>query len=119
MAKLLLSIQGGRASGYLFEKKPSELIPFKGEFPILEDYQKTSFYKEIQSHMHLDECPEWVQNAVLKGDSIWAMDNGFRTYLQEEGLETSFMKMKASEKSTILVKWMNDNSLSLERLKIQ
>ena len=106
MAKLLLSIQGGRASGYLFEKKPSELIPFKGEFPILEDYQKTSFYKEIQSHMYLDECPEWVQNA-------------FPTYLQEEGLETSFMKMKASEKSTILVKWMNDNSLSLERLKIQ
>lgn len=119
MAKLLLSIQGGRASRYLFEEKPSELIPFKGEFPILEDYQKTSFYKEIQSHMYLDECPEWVQNAVLKGDSIWAMDNGFRIYLQEEGVETSFMKMKASEKSTILVKWMNANSLSLERLKIQ
>lgn len=118
MAKLLLSIQGGRASRYLFEKIPSELIPFKGKFPILEEYQKTSFYKEIQSHMYLDECSEWVQDAVLKGYSIWAMDNGFRVYLQQEGLETSFMKMKASEKSTILVKWMNANSLDLKRLKI-
>ncbi len=116
--KILLSIQGGRVTRYLFTKKPSDLIPFKGNFPILEDYQMSAFYKEIQKHMYLDECPEWVQKAVLKGEQIYLIDTSFSNYLKKSGLSDKFNSMKAADKATILVNFLDNNSLGLERLNI-
>ena len=118
MSKILLSIQGGRVTRYLFTKKPSELIPFKGNFPILEDYQQSAFYEEIQKHMYLDECPEWVQQAVLKGEQIYLIDTRFSDYLEKANLSNKFNSMKASDKATILVNFLDNNSLGIERLNI-
>lgn len=119
MGKILLSIQGGRVTRYLFTKKPSDLIPFKGNFPILEDYQTSAFYEEIQKHMYLDECPEWVQKAVLKGDQIYLIETGFSNYLKKSYLLDKFNSMKAADKATILVNFLDNNSLGIERLNIK
>lgn len=118
MGKILLSIQGGRVTRYLFTKKPSSLIPFKGNFPILEDYQESAFYKEIQDHAYLEECSEWVQDAVLKGDQMYLIETRFTDYLKKANLSDKFSSMKSADKATILVNFLDANSLGLERLKI-
>lgn len=118
MPKMLLSIQGGRVTDYLFAKKPSEYVPFKGTFPLVEEYRVREVYDLIHKHRYLDECPEWFQNVVLKAEQIYLIDTGFTKYLKNKGLIDKFRKMSAADKSTELVQFMNDNCLGLERLKI-
>ena len=118
MSKILLSIQGGRVTEYLFAKKPSELVPFKGEFPLVPEYKVREVYDLIHQHRYLDECPEWFQTVVLKAEQIYLIDTGFTKYLKSRNLLEKFRKMSASDKSTELVKYFNDNSIGLERLKI-
>lgn len=118
MSKMLLSIQGGRVTQYLFSEKPSSYIPFKGNFPLVPEYRTKEVYDIIHSHRYLDECPEWFQTAILHGEQIFLIERGFIQYLTKHGKLEKFDKMSSADKSTELVKFMNDASLGLDRLKI-
>lgn len=116
----MLSVQGGRVTRYVFLSEPSELIPFTGNFPILQEYQKTAFYEEIQQHMYLEECSDWVQEAVLKGDDIYLIETGFKNYLRKHDIgEEEYIGMDAGEKQRILYDFLDDSSLGRERLNIR
>ena len=119
MGKILLSTKGGRVTRYLFTDKPSDLIPFKGKFPILEDYQMTAYYDEVQNKKEFEDCSEWVQNAIEKAEQIYLIENGFISYLNKLGIKTEdFEKMKSSDKANYLVRFLDSSSLGLNRLKI-
>lgn len=118
MDKILLSQQAGRVTAYIFEEKPSDLMPFKGDFPIVPDWRTEEFYKQIHSHMYLEECPEWVQTAVIRGEKIYTMEKYFRQYLKDNKIENSFDDMSSSDKATHLVKFLDANCLGLERLRV-
>ena len=118
MDKPLLSQQAGRVTDYLFVKKPSEYIPFKGEFPILSDWRESQFYEQVHAHMYLEECPEWMQTAVLRAEKIFTIEHGFVTYLSDNNILDKFKKMSAADKSTHLVAFLDKNCLGLDRLKI-
>lgn len=118
MSKKLLSHQAGKATQYIFSKKPSVYVPFKGEFPVVEEWRERDFYDQATSHAYLDECPEWMQKAVIRGEQMYDIDTGFREYLKEEGVYDKFLKMSASEKSDYLVKFLDKNCLGIDRLKI-
>lgn len=117
--KILLSIQGGRSSVYCGKRVPSEYIPFKGKFPIVEDYRLNELYKQIRDHRFLDECDEWVQDAIIKADRIFLMEKYFIEYLEKEGKLDTFHDLSNSEKATLLVRYMDSECLGWDSLRIE
>lgn len=119
MEKLLLSVQGGRAATYCFKETPSEYIPFKGKFPIVENYRFNLLHQQIRDHRYLDECEQWVQDAIIKADRIFLMEKRFKEYLEQHGKLDKFQDLNNSEKATLLVKYMDSDCLGWDSLTIK
>lgn len=116
----LVSVVAGRANKVVGLKKPSEIIPFKGKFPLLEPWQTEVFHKAIQETTNIEDLPEDIQNIVMKGSRIVIMEEGFQRYLNENGLQKSdFLKLSNSEKSNYLVNWMNRDCIDYSQLTIK
>ena len=118
MGKILVSIAAAQASPYVRDSKPSEYIPFRGEFPLVDAYSSDKYNEEIFNHEFLEDCADWVQKIILKGQQIYLIETDFKDYLKRNGILDKFLSMSASDKSTELVRFMNVANLSLERLNI-
>lgn len=120
MRENLVSVVGGRAVDFVDSKTPSKLIPFQGEFPILENYKLPGFMEAIRNTEFINELSEEHQEAVRKGDSMATLEKNFEKYLRDKGIDKySFLKKTNSEKSDILVRWMEDNNVDSNRLNIK
>ena len=118
MNKLRVFDVGNEVMTIVEEKKPSNLVPFKGNFPLLNLALRDEYYKYVASSKTLDEVPVWVEDIINKGLKIKAIDDGFREYLQSNGIFNDFRSMSNSDKATELVRFLNANSMSLEYLQI-
>ena len=119
MAKILVSIAAAQANRYIKEKKPSDIIPFKGNFPLLENYKYDKYNDAIFHTEFVEDCPDWVQNVIKKGQRIFLIENGFKDYLRNNGISLiTFSKMNNADKADELVRFMNTSSLTLDDLKI-
>jgi hypothetical protein len=113
------SVVGGMASPYVNLKQPSELIPFKGDLPMLNDIDAIKFRDTIRETLSLDELSPLFQRVATEGYRIAVMEEGFIAYLRERAITPDdFVKLSNAEKSDYLLDWMNLNSLGLESLKI-
>lgn len=113
----IVSKVGARAMEFVFEEKPSDLVPFDGTFPIVPAYEKDKFIEEIEQHRYISECEDWVQAAIYKGDEMYRIHYGFSKWLSKSGVgEDNFMTMDNSDKATELVRYLNANSMTLENL---
>ena len=54
MAKIIVSIAGAKVKNIVGKKKPSKLIPFNGQFPLVESYRIDDFNEEIRNKQYLD-----------------------------------------------------------------
>lgn len=116
----LVSIVGARASRYVDLKTPSKIIPFKGNFPLLETYQVASYYEAIQNTMNLEDLSEEFQRVTEKGNRIALMEEGFKEYLESYNISVdAFMKMKNTDKSDKLLDWLNKDCIDLSQLTIK
>lgn len=111
-------VLGNKVLGIVSAKKPSELIPFKGKFPLLSPALEQDYYDEVASTKTIDQVPEWVQNIIYKALKIQAIENGFKEFLKYNGIWDKFLKMDSSEKATELVRFLNANSMTTEHLEI-
>ena len=118
MKKQIVSKAAGRAEIYLFSKTPSNYVPFRGEFPVVENYQRDKWFEELNNHFYLEDCSEWFQETVAKAQKMEAIDEGFKDFLQERGSFDGFGKLNAAEKSDLLLKYMDANQITLNYLKI-
>ena len=119
MGKILVSIFAGKANHYIREKQPSELIPFKGKFPILPEYKSKEYNDAIFNTEYLEDCPDWVQDVVLKGERVYNIIEGFKEYLRNNNIPIEdFKKKNNSDKATELIRFFNANSLTLDSLVI-
>ena len=119
MGNIVLSKVGGEASLYIDLEKPSELIPFKGDFPIVPEYKREEFFETIRNKAYLEDCDEWIQTAVVRGKRIHDIENNFKEYLADNNIPIAdFMKMSSADKSTELIRFFNANSLTLDNLKV-
>lgn len=119
MREKLLSVIGARASKFVNKEVPSELIPFKGNFPLLPSYKSEEFYEAIRNNQFLEDISEDLQNIIIKGNRIAIMHEGFENYLLDRGFSKyDFIKMKNSEKSNFLIDWMNISCINFSQLKI-
>lgn len=118
MGKILLSRAAGEASAYIRVDKPSSLVPFKGKFPLLDPSLNDEYWKNIDSHEFVEDCPEWMQSIIFNGQKIARIDKSFKEYLENVGIYEEFLKMKSADKSTWLVRFLNANSMDIEALQI-
>lgn len=116
----LASIVGGRASKYVDLKKPSELIPFRGRFPLLEPYQVPLYKKAIRDTKYVEELSEEFQKVTEKGNRIALLEEGFLDYLTDYNISKGdFLKMNNSEKSNKLINWLNKDCIDFTQLTIK
>lgn len=119
MGNILLSKAGAEAANYIDLKTPSTLIPFRGDFPIVPEWKVEDFWKAITENQFLEDCDEWVQTAVIRGKRIHDIENGFKSYLSDNNIPIEeFTKKSASDKSTLLILFLNANSLTLDSINI-
>lgn len=116
---MLVSIYAGKANQCVTKDVPSDLIPFKGKFPILPEYLTEEYQDTILKTEEVKDCPDWVQDVLVKGERIYTMDKEFREYLKNNGISVEFFKKKSSaDKATELYRFLDANSLTLNSLKI-
>ena len=119
MGKILVSVFAGKANHYIREKQPSDLIPFKGEFPILPDHRAEEYNNAIFSTEYLEDCPEWVQDVILRGEKVYSIVEGFTEYLKNNNIPIEdFKKKKNSDKATELMRFFNANSLTIDNIHV-
>ena len=116
----LVSVVGGRAVKYVGLKKPSQIIPFKGNFPLLEPYQIDLYNEAIQNTEKLEDLSDEFQKATEKGNRIALLEEGFQRYLESYNISVdAFMKMKNTDKSDKLMDWLNHDCIDFSQLTIK
>lgn len=117
--KELLSSLGGKATQYIFKKKPSRYIPFKGNFPLAQDWQHKQISDAIHNHKYLDEIEdENIQTIISKGAKMFDLENSFTDFLDKIGSLEKFPKLKADEKADLLVRWMDISCVTTQYFNI-
>jgi len=115
-----VSIMGGRASKYVTLKKPSQIIPFKGKFPLLQPYQRQAYFDAIQGTKKFEDLSKEFQEITEKGNRIGLLEEGFKMYLPSYNITVdNFLKMKNTEKSDKLIDWLNKDCIDFSQLKIK
>jgi len=118
--EMLVSVVGGRAIRYVTLKKPSHLIPFKGDFPLVEPYQEEDYLKAIQDTHLLTDLSDEFQLITMKGSRIALLEQGFIKYLNDSGISVEdFLKLSNLKKSDYLVKWMDEDCIDYSQLTIK
>lgn len=104
---------------YIDKKHPSTLLPFRGNFPILNPAQMDLLNIECEGKTYMDEIADWAQKALIKAQRIVDIEKGFREYLNNNGLATEYCKMSGSKKAEEIKRFFNSTSLNLEDLIIK
>ena len=116
----IVSVVAGKADNYVRSKKPSEIIPFRGKFPLLEYMDYDEWSKAIGTTKYLEDLPEKWQRVALLGARVSDFEESFKRYLLEYGLsEDDFLKLENTEKSDKLVDWMERERISWEMLHLK
>lgn len=120
MRDRLVSVVGGRASLYVCKKKPSEFIPFKGNFPLIRPYQMEDYMNEVSSKMWIEDMSPEFQKATMDGNRIALFEEGFKNYLNSYNITTDmFLKMSNSDKSDKLISWLEHDGIDFSQLTIK
>jgi len=114
----LSSVRIGKVSFLIPEKKPSEIIPFKGNLPLVDPLSYTQFLDKIDQMLFNDLSDE-VKEIVFKAEKIKYMNDSFEEYLNDLGIGTKgFQAFENEKKADTLFAWMNREKLDHGSLKI-
>lgn len=116
----MCSVAGGMASPLVGREIPSRLIPFRGEFPLLDMIETRRFRDAIRSTMWIEDLPPKFLYAAAEGSRMARLERDFLHYLSRNGLKSDdFEKLEDAEKSEWLRWWMEDGSVSADDLVVK
>lgn len=116
----MCSVAGGMARWFIDREVPSRLIPFRGEFPLLDTIETKRFREAIRSTMWIEELPPKLRYAAAEGNRIARLEEDFRYYLSRyEVTGDDFETWDEAEKSRWLRDWMKAASVSEEDLTVK
>ncbi len=119
MAKIIVSISGAKVKDIVNKKKPSKLIPFNGQFPLVEDYRMNEFNDEIRNKQYLEDCSDWVQDAIIKGLHIVETEKTFKEYLEYHNISVdNFIELPNEKKADELVRCFNAKQIPISALNV-
>ncbi len=102
---------------FIFSEKPNQWLPFKGDFPIVKDWQREKWLEEFYTHMYLDECSDWFQETMAKGMQMESISYAFRYYLEDVGIE-DFDSLTEKEKADYLEKFLDSHCMTTNALRM-
>lgn len=115
----LTSFVGGLALRVIFLEKPSIYIPFKGDFPMVKNFDQKEVIELLQTTRLVKDLPEDVQNKVMRASQMALMEKEFREDLKRAGVnEENWKSLDNADKANLLVDWLERNNLSMESLKV-
>lgn len=114
----LMSKMGYHASLHIFEETPSQYLPFSGNIPVLDKCYKKDYMDYVQNKMYVEDCPDWVQEATLTGEFIFTLELNFKDYLKNKKLLDKWSDMSSSDRATVLVRFLDSQSLGLSALEL-
>lgn len=100
-------------------KRPSQLLPFKGNFPIVNPGQEDLFDAGCEGKTYLDECEPWIQQAFIKAQRIADIEKGFFEYLKRNGLDKKYYRMNGKDKAAEIKRFFDSTILDVEDLVIK
>ena len=101
-------------------KRPSALIPFKGNLPVLKESEIKEYYELAQNNMYLEDLTDEQQAKFVKGFDMYCMENGFMDYLSNKSITTKeYTAMPDTDKNTILTQWLDASCIDEVRLTIR
>lgn len=116
----MCSVAGGMAGLLVDREIPSRLIPFCGEFPLLNMIEAIRFREAIRSTMWIEDLPPKFLYAAAEGSRMARLEREFRHYLSRNGLKSGdFEKLEDAEKSEWLQWWMEADSVSADDLVVK
>ena len=116
----MCSVAGGMAGLLVDREIPSRLIPFRGEFPLLDMIEAIRFREAIRSTMWIEDLPPKFLYAAAEGSRIARLEREFQHYLSRNGLKSGdFEKLEDAEKSEWLRWWMEADSVSADDLVVK
>ena len=116
----LVSRVAVKAKKFVIQKQPSQLIPFKGTFPIIPLYQIDSYVQETREKAYIHEMTPEFQKAAIQGYEMAVLEDGFTEYLLRSGITVpDFLRLKNSEKATYLMRWLDTDKIPYEKLNIK
>jgi len=99
--------------------RPSDIVPFKGKFPLVKNYENEQYEKDIHTYDEIKDCPEKLQDIMYKGLTMHNIESDFKEYLRNQNIDVeSFKAMSSEDKATELVRFFDGSSLSLDALRI-
>ena len=103
----------------VMEEEPGRLIPFKGDFPLVEPWQEELFRKGTDGKMYLEECEPWIQDILIKAQRIHDIEDGFCEYLKSNNIFQIYNKMDAKRKVFEISRFLKASSLDVTSLTIK
>ena len=116
----LTSIRIGKINKILTLKKPCDILPFKGHFPLVEENEYEFFLKQTLKSPYFDELDEKIKMKVMKAEKIIFFHNSFKKYLIEvEELGSKGFKLLSKEsEQEVFYRWLFKNKLDVGILNI-
>lgn len=116
----LVSVVGAQAKPFVLVDRPSDIIPFKGDFPLVMSGERTAFLNAISDTQWIRELPDRFRKIVRKGEQMYRMDTAFRAYLKERNITPEqFNSKPKGERADLLIDWMTVSSLDFTSLEIK
>ena len=111
---LIASIRIGKVTDVMYASKPSDLLPFKGKFPLVSFMDQSTFLKRAGSEHNFKDLPNDVKLITRKAEKIKWLHNSFRDYLTKEEISSKEFKSKNPKtKQEILYRWLFSNKMDI------
>jgi hypothetical protein len=113
------SIRIGKVTSVLYENKPSELLPFKGKFPLVDVNDQKNFLDRTMKAHYFKDCPDDIKLTTKKAEKILFFHNAFCDYLASIAMSHADFKGKNPKtKQDILYDFLFANKLDIGILEI-
>ena len=113
------SVRIGKVHHILTLKHPSEILPFKGNFPLVPEIKYEFFLNQTKKSHYYEELSDEVKKITQKAEKIVFFHNSFKKFLQEEEYGIKGFKLLTSEaQQQLFYKWLFKNKLDVGILHI-
>ena len=101
-------------------KQPGKYLPFIGDLPLIKTAAEEELFRVgCEGKTYLDECDNWIQQIIIKMQRIRAIDNGFRDFLEMNGILKKYVKMSSDEKVVEIQRFVDSTIIDKEDLIIK
>jgi hypothetical protein len=116
----ITSVRIGKIISVLQLKRPSPILPFLGNFPLVPEIQYEFFLNQTKKAHRFEELGEQIKQIVYKAEKIVFYHNSFKKHLidiEELGVK-GFKLLSIKEQEDAFYRWMFKNKIDVGLLKI-